>query len=54
MIEVAPPSNGAFKEIAMGYRSRVNKSRSAGKFRSQSRRTKGINMRGVSRGGIML
>lgn len=38
----------------MAYRSRVNKGRSARKFRSESRRTKGVNMRGVARGGIIL
>lgn len=37
------------------YRSHVNKHRSAGKFRSDSRRTKGANMSGAPmRGGIRL
>lgn len=33
-------------------RSGVNKKRSAKRFRKQSRRTKGANVRGVMRGGI--
>lgn len=35
-------------------RSGVNKGRSAAQFRSNSRRTKGANMRGPMRGGIRL
>lgn len=36
------------------YRSGVNKARSAGSFRRQSRRTKARNMSGPMRGGIRL
>lgn len=35
-------------------RSGVSKRRSAGKFRAQSRRTKGANINGPMRGGIRL
>lgn len=35
-------------------RGRVNKGRSAAKFRSHSRRTSGVNMKGLQRGGWRL
>lgn len=36
------------------YRKPVNKRKSAGQFRRNSRRTKGANMAAVTRGGIRL